>query len=144
MKILRFVLSLTLVISGFLIGFTPRAQAVTCSGNPYIITYVGANYSGSYSIWCSTKHVAGGDVWYTIGVSNVGQFWNDNIGSIKMYNWPMGSVIRYWQTAGYGGMHLTTTVDSSIEVIPNVYAYSWPPLIGYYDTITSFEGSGGN
>ncbi len=145
MKKILLSLVLSIAVLSVALVTTPKVQAATCNGNPYIITYVGINFTLTSKTWCSTYNYEKGDSWYSIAVANVGEAWNDNIGSIKMVGWPYGSVLHYYLDQNYNlsctnCMKLTTTVNSTPETIPNVYAYHWPTGLGNINTISSFDG----
>jgi hypothetical protein len=145
MKKILLVLSILVAVVGLALVATPKAHATTCIG-PYITVYHGINYSdyffGSYvgpsQTWCAARNYEHGDTWYTINVANVGSNWSGGaIGSIKMINWPLNTVIQYHSGINYAGVGLKTVFNdgTTTELIPNVWNYNTP-----YDEIGSFSG----
>jgi hypothetical protein len=148
-KILSFLLILFTVV-GFSLMVTPYAHALDsdpthCGSTPWVQVFMGTYFTGTNTvIGIPTKHysVETRKCWFSLNIPNVGQTWNDKIASVKMYGWPEGSVLHFYQTANFGGMKLTTTFNDNSywELIPNVWIYNWPNNIFFKDSISSIDG----
>ena len=145
MKKIFVILSLVIAIISVAVVVTPKANATTyCNGNPSIVLYHGFNYSnywygryiGEPAIACAWK-IPIINRWF-YATPNVGEVWNDRIGSVKMFNWPKNSVIRFFSDENYGGVYITTTFNdgTTYEYIPNVYAFNTP-----WDEVSSIIGT---